>query len=181
MDFTQRCTITGKRQLILYVVLFLLCLLSVFRVLHYGILTAIVAVLLLITDRKILKRVDYFLLLTFVCFFVFAGNIGAIEQVKTFLEALLDRSAVLSSILASQVISNVPAAVLLAGFTDDWHGLLVGTNLGGMGTLIASLASLISFKFYAALPEAKSGRYLAVFTLVNVVGLLILVPLSFLL
>src|SRR5699024_3768299 len=111
---------------------------SVFRVLHYGILTAIVAVLLLITDRKILKRVDYFLLLTFVCFFVFAGNIGAIEQVKTFLEALLDRSAVLSSILASQVISNVPAAVLLAGFTDDWHGLLVGTNLGGMGTLIAS-------------------------------------------
>lgn len=181
VDFTQRCTITGKRQLILYVVLFLLCLLSVFRVLHYGILTAIVAVLLLITDRKILKRVDYFLLLTFVCFFVFAGNIGAIEQVKTFLEALLDRSAVLSSILASQVISNVPAAVLLAGFTDDWHGLLVGTNLGGLGTLIASLASLISFKFYAALPEAKSGRYLAVFTLVNVVGLLILVPLSFLL
>lgn len=180
VDFTERCTITGRRQLMLYVVLFLLCLLSVFRVLPYGILTGLVAILLLITDRPILKKVDYCLLLTFVCFFVFAGNIGAIEQVKTFLEGLLSRSAVLSSILASQVISNVPAAVLLASFTDDWRGLLVGTNLGGLGTLIASLASLISFKLYAALPQAKPGRYLTIFTIINVAGLLILVPLSFL-
>lgn len=165
----------------MYLVLFLLCLLTVFRVLPYGALTVLVAVLLLAVDRPILKKVDYCLLLTFVCFFIFAGNIGAIEQVKVFLESLLSRSAALSSILASQVISNVPAAVLLAGFTDDWRGLLVGTNLGGLGTLIASLASLISFKLYAALPEAKPGRYLAVFTAVNLAGLAILVPLSFLL
>src|SRR5699024_3728502 len=104
-----------------------------------------------------------------------------ISQVRDFLSDLLERSAALSSILASQVISNVPAAVLLAGFTEDWQGLLVGTNLGGMGTLIASLASLISFKLYAAQPEARPGRYLAVFTAVNAAGLLILVPLSYLL
>lgn len=181
VDFSQPCTITSKKRLGMYLVLFLLCLLTVFRVLPYGALTVLVAVLLLAVDRPILKKVDYCLLLTFVCFFIFAGNIGAIEQVKVFLESLLSRSAVLSSILASQVISNVPAAVLLAGFTDDWRGLLVGTNLGGLGTLIASLASLISFKLYAALPEAKPGRYLAVFTAVNLAGLAILVPLSFLL
>lgn len=181
VDFSQRCAITDRRRLGMYLLLFLLCLLTVFRVLPYGALTILVAVLLLAVDRPILKKVDYCLLLTFVCFFIFAGNIGAIEQVKVFLESLLSRSATLSSILASQVISNVPAAVLLAGFTDDWQGLLVGTNLGGLGTLIASLASLISFKLYAALPEAKPGRYLAVFTAVNLAGLAILVPLSFLL
>ena len=180
VDFSQRCAITDRRRLGMYLLLFLLCLLTVFRVLPYGILTAVVALLLLAVDRPVLREVDYCLLLTFVCFFIFAGNIGAIAPVKSFLEALLDRSAVLSSILASQVISNVPAAVLLAGFTDDWQGLLVGTNLGGLGTLIASLASLISFKLYAALPEARPGRYLAVFTAVNLAGLLILVPLSYL-
>ena len=181
VDFSQRCAITDRRRLGMYLLLFLLCLLTVFRVLPYGILTAVVALLLLAVDRPVLREVDYCLLLTFVCFFIFAGNIGAIAPVKSFLEALLDRSAVLSSILASQVISNVPAAVLLAGFTDDWQGLLVGTNLGGLGTLIASLASLISFKRYAALPEARPGRYLAVFTAVNLAGLLLLVPLSYLL
>ena len=181
VDFSQRCAITDRRRLGMYLLLFLLCLLTVFRVLPYGILTAVVALLLLAVDRPVLREVDYCLLLTFVCFFIFAGNIGAIAPVKSFLEALLDRSAVLSSILASQVISNVPAAVLLAGFTDDWQGLLVGTNLGGLGTLIASLASLISFKLYAALPEARPGRYLAVFTAVNLAGLLLLVPLSYLL
>ena len=181
VDFSQPCTISSKKHLALYTLLFLLCLLSVFRVLHYGILTVIVAALIFAADRSILRKVDYCLLLTFVCFFVFAGNIGAISQVRDFLSGLLERSAVLSSILASQVISNVPAAVLLAGFTEDWQGLLVGTNLGGMGTLIASLASLISFKLYAAQPEARPGRYLAVFTAVNAAGLLILVPLSYLL
>lgn len=178
--FDQPCAISSKKHLALYILLFLLCLLSVFRVLHYGILTAVVALLIFAADRSILRKVDYCLLLTFVCFFVFAGNIGAIPQVREFLSGLLDRSAVLSSILASQVISNVPAAVLLAGFTEDWQGLLVGTNLGGLGTLIASLASLISFKLYAAQPEARPGRYLAVFTAVNAAGLLILVPLSYL-
>lgn len=181
VDFSERHAITSKKHLALYILLFLLCLLSVFRVLHYGVLTAIVALLIFFADRSILRRVDYCLLLTFVCFFIFAGNIGAISLVRDFLSGLLDRSAVLSSVLASQVISNVPAAVLLAGFTEDWHGLLVGTNLGGLGTLIASLASLISFKLYTAVPEARPGRYLAIFTAVNVAGLLILVPLSYLL
>jgi len=172
-----------KRLILLpvYGLLFLLCLLSVFRVLHYGALTAIVAIAFLVLDRDVLRRVDYGLLATFVCFFIFAGNIGCVEQVRDLLTTLLNKSTLLSSALASQVISNVPAAVLLAGFTDHWQGLLTGVNIGGLGTLIASLASLISFKYYAASPDAKVSRYLAVFTAVNLLGLAILLPLSLLL
>ena len=181
ISFAEKRALDRPRLLLAYGLLFLLCLLSVFRVLHYGILTAVIFIAFLLLDRSVLRRVDYGLLVTFVCFFIFAGNIGCISAVRDLLTALLERSTLLSSVLASQVISNVPAAVLLSGFTGDWQGLLIGVNLGGLGTLIASLASLISFKFYAAIPEAQSGRYLAVFTAVNVLGLVILVPLSLLL
>ena len=156
--------------------LFGLCLLSVFRVLPYGALTVAVAAVLAGMDRKLLARVDYGLLLTFVCFFIFSGNLGSIPAVREGLSALLGNSTLLSSVLASQVISNVPAATLLAGFTLDWRGLLVGTNVGGLGTLIASLASLISFKLYAALPGARPARYLGLFTAVNLAALAVLLP-----
>ena len=97
------------------------------------------------------------------------------------LSAMLDDSSFFTSLLASQVISNVPAAVLLAGFTSDWKGLLLGVDVGGLGTLIASLASLISFKLYCATPGARAGKYLLWFTAANVAALVVLIPLSLLL
>ena len=176
--FDDTPVIPNRRKLLLYLGLFLLCLLSVFRVISYGLLTIIVVMAFLLVDRSMLGKVNYSLLLTFVFFFIFAGNIGAIAEVREVLTALLARSSFLSSLLASQVISNVPAAVLLADLTQDWRGMLAGSNIGGLGTLIASLASLISFQYYTALPDAKPLRYLLAFTAATVLGLLILVPIA---
>ncbi|MFQ6832805.1 MAG: citrate transporter, partial [Butyricicoccus pullicaecorum] len=136
---------------------------------------------LLLIDRDIFRRIDYGLLLTFVCFFLFAGNIGSLDGVRTSLQNIVGSSPLLASLAASQIISNVPAAVLLRSFTENWQALLLGGNIGGLGTPIASLASLISFRFYAHTPEAKPGRYLTWFTLINVVGLVILVALAWVL
>ena len=146
VHFGERAEITHVRRLALCSVLFIMCLLAVMRVLHYGAVTVVVFLTLLLVDRAALKQVDYCLLLTFVFFFIFAGNIGNIPVVNDTLSAMLDGSTFFTSLLASQVISNVPAAVLLAGFTEDWKGLLLGTDVGGLGTIIDSLASLILFK-----------------------------------
>lgn len=154
--------------------LFALCLLSVFRVLHYGVLTAVVIAAGLAVNRQLFRRVDYGLLATFFCFFVFSGNLGRIGAVRDWLTGLLEGHTALTAALASQVVSNVPAAVLLAGFTGDWRGLLVGTNVGGLGTPIASLASLISFRAYLRSEGSRPGRYLGVFTLANLAGLALL-------
>ena len=178
VNFGERAEITHKKRLVLCILLFIVCLLAVMRVVHYGLVTALVFLTLVIADRAALRQVDYCLLLTFVFFFVFAGNIGNIPAVNDALTEMLDGSTFFTSLLASQVISNVPASVLLAGFTEDWKGLLLGTDVGGLGTLIASLASLISFKLYCATPEAKPGKYLLWFTAANVAALVILVPLA---
>ena len=178
--FPSEYRVESPKRLALYGLLFALCLLSVFRVLHYGILTAVVLASVFVSDRRLLSKVDYGLLLTFVCFFVFAGNIGVIPQVRQLLGGWLKENALLTAVASSQVISNVPASVLLSGFTENWKCLLAGTNLGGLGTLIASLASLISFKFYIRVPGAKPLGYLGVFTLLNILGLLVLVPPAFL-
>ncbi len=154
--------------------LFLLCLLAVFRVLDYRILTVICAAALLLADRKLLKMVDWSLLATFVCFFVFSGNLGRMPAVREALSSLMEWNSLLASAAASQVISNVPAAVLLAPMTADWRGLLLGVDLGGLGTPVASLASLISLKLYMASPGASAGRFLAFFSLVNFAGLFIM-------
>ena len=179
--FREQRKLEKPGLLALYALLFLLCLLSVFRVVHYGLLTVVVVGAVALADRKVLGKVDYGLLLTFVCFFIFAGNMGQVAAVRDTLTALMEKSTLLSSALASQVISNVPAAVLLSGFTGDWRGLLAGVNIGGLGTIIASLASLISFKYYAASPNARVGRYMGVFTLVNFAGLAVLLALGALL
>ncbi|MCI2056552.1 MAG: citrate transporter [Oscillibacter sp.] len=163
-----------KKRLCLYAVLFMLCLLCVFHVLPWWCAAAVILCALALTDRDLLKQPDYMLLLTFVCFFVFSGNLGRIEPVRELLRAALDRSTLLCSVLASQIISNVPAAVLLSGFTSDWRGLLLGTDIGGLGTPVASLASLISLKLYLRTKDAKPGRYLLLFTLCNLAGLIIL-------
>ncbi len=114
------------------------------------------------------------LLATFVCFFVFAGNTGSIPAVNRALSAIMEKNALLTAILASQFISNVPAAVLLSGFTDNWRALLAGTNIGGLGTPIASMASLISLKLYLKSDAARPGYYLMLFTVCNVIGLVLL-------
>lgn len=133
-----------------------------------------------IVRPRLFARVDYLLLLTFVCFFVFAGNMGRIDVVRAALEHLLSASTYWTSVLASQVISNVPAAVLLSGFTDQWQALLAGVNVGGLGTPIASLASLISLKLYLRDEHASLPRYLGAFTVANVAGLLLLSGAAFL-
>ena len=154
-------------KLVMYLVLFAVCLLEVFHVLHFLIVLAVVTVALLIFDRKILLKVDYMLLATFIAFFVFIGNLGQIESVRGLLEELLEGREILVGIAASQVFSNVPAAMLLAEFSTDIKGLLWGVNIGGLGTLIASMASLISYKIYANRKEACCGKYMGWFSLYN--------------
>jgi Na+/H+ antiporter NhaD/arsenite permease-like protein len=166
--------ITSTKQLLCYLALFALCLLTVFRVIPYPVTTAVTAVVLLLIDRKLLKDVDYMLLLTFVCFFTVSENLGRVSAIRLFLQQLLGASTVLTAVGTSQVISNVPAAVILSGFTDQWQQLLAGVNIGGLGTPIASLASLITMKFYMAWPKAKMGRFLGYFLAANVAGLAIL-------
>ncbi|PWL73247.1 MAG: citrate transporter [Clostridiales bacterium] len=178
VHFPERATLRAPRRLALYSVLFALCLLSVFRVLPWPFLLAAVAGCMLHFSRSLFRQVDYSLLLTFVCFFVFVGNLGQIPPVRDFLTGMAGQNALLTTAAASQVISNVPAAVLFSGFTGDWRGLLVGANLGGLGTLVASLASLISFRFYLRTPGARPLRYLGVFSLLNAGFLAVLVPLA---
>lgn len=176
LDFlvTQRGQkITSPALLKVYGALFLLCLTAVFRVIPWQALVCALTAVLLIMDGKIFKTVDYWLLATFVCFFIFAGNLGNIPPLRDWLTGILEGREMVVSALASQVISNVPAAVLLSPFTDNYRGMILGTNIGGFGTLIASLASIISFKFYCASKNARPGRYFCVFTAVNLFLLLL--------
>lgn len=157
-----------------YIVLFLTCLLTVFRIVP-DILCLVIAVLIaIIFDYILLTKVDYALLATFVCFFVFVGNIARIEMVQEFFSIILVGRELLVSTLLSQAISNVPAAVMLSGFTENGTALLIGVNIGGLGTIIASLASLISFQFYRKSDNAKVGRYMLYFTSINVVMLIVM-------
>ncbi len=163
-----------RRKLWLYLALFVVCLLAVFRVLPWQAMLAIVAAVLLVFDRRMLRSADFMLLLTFVAFFVFAGNLARLEMVDRLLRELLNGREYATALLASQVISNVPAALLLSGFTDNARALLLGVNIGGLGTPIASLASLISLRLYSRGGDARTGRYLLVFTLVNLLLLALL-------
>lgn len=170
--------ISSGKQLILYAALFVLCLLTVFRVVPYPVTTILLVAALFFVNRKLLKEIDYMLLLTFVCFFVVSENLGRVEAVREFLQSLLSKNTLLTAVGASQVISNVPAAVLLSGFTDSWANLLAGVNIGGLGTPIASLASLITLKLYIRWPGAKAGKFLLVFTTGNLIGLALLMAIS---
>ena len=163
-----------QKIILLYLVLFAVCLLSVIRVLPYGIAFAAVLVCALFADPHTLRAVDYSLLLTFVAFFIFIGNLGRIPAFSGWLQEFLTGREVLVAVLASQVTSNVPAALLLSGFTAETQALIIGTNLGGLGTLIASMASLISYRQIAReLPQGKK-QYFGLFTLSNLIFLAIL-------
>ncbi len=161
-------------------ILLLLCLLVVFRILPYQPVLICVILVILVINRKLYWSVDYFLLLTFLCFFIFIGNMKRIPEISEFLISVVQGRELLTGILTSQIISNVPAAILLSGFSSDFSALLTGVNLGGLGTLIASLASLISFKFFAKEYPDKKGTFLKVFTIWNLLFLFVLAAEAFL-
>ena len=161
-------------SILLYGILFIVSMFSVARILDYRILFGIILITILVYDRSVLRNVNYTLLLTFVSFFVLIGNLGAMTQIQAALTQMIEGRELLTAILSSQIISNVPAAVLLSGFTDQGKALIVGTDLGGLGTLIASMASIITFQLYSLESGAKKGKYLLTFTLWNVIDLVIL-------
>ena len=167
----------GKKRkfyFISYAVLFLFCLLSVAKVLPPLVLFLMVLAFFLVADRKILWCIDYALLGTFIGFFIFIGNLGRLPAFRDFFAGILTGHETLAGVISSQVISDVPAALLLSGFTDKWESLVVGTNLGGLGTLIASMASLISYKQMVRQYPGLKGKYFLYFTLGNVGMLVIL-------
>ncbi|MBE6966466.1 MAG: citrate transporter [Ruminococcaceae bacterium] len=157
----------NPRRTVLYSILFVLSIVIVFRVIPYQLGLVIIPAVLLFADRKALKAVDYPLLLTFVFFFIFAGNMARIPAVNVLFSSLLEKSTLLSSVLSCQVISNVPSAILLSQFTEDYANLLVGVNIGGAGTLIASLASLITFREYLKHNPGKTRHYIIIFSVFN--------------
>ena len=163
-----------KVRLCGYLTLFFLCILTVLHVLDYRMLLAIVIGVLFVLDRQLFTKPDYMLLITFVAFFILVGNIKNMDGFSAFLRTHVGGHELAASIFASQIISNVPAAVLLSGFTENINALILGTNIGGLGTLIASMASLISYKQYALTPQSEKGKYMLVFTGWNVVFLVIL-------
>lgn len=171
----QKIHIEDKKRTYIYLALFLIITASVFSLIDYRYTFAAVLVCVLILDRHLIKEVDYFLLATFVGFFIFIGNISNIEFVQSQLRIFLKipHMPYISSILLSQVISNVPCSILVSGFTSNWKEVLLGVNVGGMGTIIASLASLISYKIYSNENFDKSSEYMKKFYMYNIVSLLL--------
>ncbi len=165
---------TSVPRVMAYSVLFVLALLVVARVLTWYILAAAVLITVLLLEKNVLAKADYALLLTFIGFFIFTGNMGRVEPVAHFLAGIVNGWELEAGIITSQCISNVPAALLLSEFTDNIKNLAIGVNIGGLGTLIASMASLISYKLYANEVPEKKGKYFAVFTVYNIIFLVVL-------
>ena len=160
-----------------YLILFAMTILMVFRIIPYYVCLPIIFIAIMLTDKNALTKVDYPLLLTFFCFFLLAGNVSRIEIVNTFFSGLLEKNTLLTSIFSCQVISNVPSAILLSEFTENYRELLLGVNIGGVGTLISSLASLITFREYTSHVKGKTLQYLGLFTALNF-GFLIVLTLT---
>lgn len=167
-----------KLHLASYFVLFILCLLTVFRAVPDWICLIAAVVTALLLNYKLLFKVDYGLLATFVCFFVFVGNFARIDAVRDFFSSVLKGREVIVAALLSQGISNVPAAVMLSGFTEKGRELLLGVNIGGMGTVIASLASLISFQYYRKAENAQPLKYMLIFSVTGFAMLALLLVLA---
>lgn len=163
-----------KGRLLGYIGLFLVCLACVLRLVPWQAMLAVLILAVLCMDRKLFCAVDYFLLLTFLSFFLFIGNVERIPAVSSLLREWIEGRELAMGVVLSQAVSNVPAAILLSGFTENVRPLLYGVNIGGLGTLIASLASVISYRCYGNCQDAQKGTYLKVFTLYNVVFLILL-------
>ena len=169
----------NPKRTVLYLILFAFSIAIVFRGIPYWTGLIVIPAVLIFADRKALKMVDYGLLFTFVFFFIFAGNMARIDAVRNLFSVLLNKSTLLFSVLSCQVISNVPSAILLSQFTQNYSELLVGVNIGGVGTLISSLASLITFREYVKHNQGKTGYYVGMFSLFNFSFLIILAAFMF--
>ena len=173
---SNTCKKTTKETLSLfvYISLFLLSILTVLHIVDFRLMLAIVIIAILILSPKLIIKADYILLLTFIAFFIFIGNLKNLPAINSLLASLVDGRECFVALLASQIVSNVPCAMLLSGFTSKFDQLIIGTNLGGLGTLIASMASLISYKFYAKMKTSNIKKYVLAFTLINIIFLIIL-------
>ena len=163
----------------LYTVLFVFSILVVFRVVPVLVGLFVVTAVLLFVDREALYMVDYGLLGTFFFFFIFAGNLARIDAVNLLISSLLEKNTLIVSVLSCQAISNVPSAILLSRFTADYKSLLLGVNIGGTGTLIASLASLITFSEHRILYPGHTKLYFWLFTLINIIFLVVMTLAAF--
>jgi len=171
--FAEACP-DSRNRLIVYGILFLLCISAVLKLVPHIVVLPVVLLAVLVFDRRSFTRVDYYLLLTFSFLFIFVGNIGRIEAIEVFLSSVVNGHELVVGALASQVISNVPASILLSGFSDRYMLLAIATDIGGIGTMIASMANLISFKQYSTLEDAKIGKYIGTFTLINFAFLIVM-------
>ncbi len=168
----------SKKQIIIYSMLFAIAFLTVLHIIPWFFFVISVLIIVGGMDYKILFRADYILLLTFIGFFIFTGNMARIELISNFLERVIKGREFMISIAASQVISNVPATLMLSGFTDNYKDLITGVNVGGLGTLIASMASLISYKAYTKEYRENTRKYIAIFSLLNVMFLVAMILLQ---
>lgn len=166
-EISAAATLGSPRYLLFCVLGFIICLLGIFNIIPPVAIAAVTAVFLIFTDRRLLAAVDYSLLGTFIAFFIFIGNLEHIEAFRNIIASLLEGHVRLIAVLTSQIISNVPAALLLSGFTNQWEELIVGCNIGGLGTMIASMASLISYKLLIKEYPEKRRKYFLWFTVFN--------------
>ncbi len=173
LEIKSEKTHLDLKKTVLYLALFALSIAIVFRGIPYYI-GFLIPIVLIFVDREALRMVDYPLLFTFIAFFIFAGNMARIEVVRDFFDFLLSKNTLIFSVLSCQVISNVPSAILLSQFTTNYADLLVGVNIGGVGTLIASLASLITLREYASHNKGKVGSYIFKFSAYNFAFLTVL-------
>ena len=168
-----------RKKAILYLILFAFSIAIVFRLIPYWVGLIVIPLTLYFVDRRALGDVDYPLLLTFVMFFIFSGNLSRIEAVHSLLSGLLARNTLLVSVASCQIISNVPTAILLSKFTENYRALLLGVNIGGTGTLISSLASLITFSEYRLLYPGHAKHYFLLFTILNVIFLAVMTAFAY--
>jgi Na+/H+ antiporter NhaD/arsenite permease-like protein len=170
-DFGKKLDV---KKTIIYIILFLISILIVFRIIPFVLGLIVIPIILFFIDRDSLKMVDYPLLGTFFFFFIFAGNLARLDAVNTFVSTILEKDTLIVSILTCQFISNVPSAILLSKFTLDYPALLLGVNIGGTGTLVASLASLITFSEFRLLHPEQTKKYIGIFAIMNIAFLVIL-------
>lgn len=164
----------NKKRVTVYLGMFIFSLLTIFRVVPNYIGVIVITLMAIIFDKKALKTMDWDLLLTFSCFFIFSGNISRITFISNFLINMLSKSVLVTGLISCQFISNVPTAVLLANFTNDYKALITSVNIGSLGTLISSLASLITLKMYLKTEPKGLANYMLMFTVINLAFLIVL-------